>query len=97
MTSLRSVILSIASLLVLAAPLTAQPIPPAVQAAETSVDPEKIRAHVQFLADDLLEGRGPGLRGSELAAKYIATQFASTASNPAATTAPTSSRSTWSA
>jgi Zn-dependent M28 family amino/carboxypeptidase len=31
---------------------------------------------VRFLADDLLEGRGPGLRGSELAAKYIATQFA---------------------
>jgi Zn-dependent M28 family amino/carboxypeptidase len=36
----------------------------------------KIRAHVRFLADDLLEGRYPGLRGGELAAKYIATQFA---------------------
>ena len=47
-----------------------------VKAAEASIDPEKIRAHVRFLADDLLEGRGPGLRGSELAAKYIATQFA---------------------
>ena len=47
-----------------------------LQAAEASIDPEKIRAHVRFLADDLLEGRGPGLRGSELAAKYIATQFA---------------------
>jgi Zn-dependent M28 family amino/carboxypeptidase len=31
---------------------------------------------VKFLSDDLLEGRGPGLRGSELAAQYIATQFA---------------------
>ncbi|HXE07989.1 MAG TPA: M28 family peptidase, partial [Acidobacteriaceae bacterium] len=30
----------------------------------------------RFLADDLLEGRAPGLRGGELAAKYIATQFA---------------------
>src|SRR6185503_20335698 len=29
-----------------------------------------------FLADDLLEGRGPGVRGGDLAAKYIATQFA---------------------
>ena len=60
------------------APLLAQTaaIPPAVKAAETSIDPEKIRAHVRFLADDLLEGRGPGLRGGELAAKYIATQFA---------------------
>ena len=48
----------------------------ALRAAEASVDPEKIRAHVKFLSDDLLEGRGPGLRGSELAAKYIATQFA---------------------
>lgn len=47
-----------------------------LKAAEASIDPEKIRAHVRFLADDLLEGRGPGLRGSELAAKYIATQFA---------------------
>jgi Zn-dependent M28 family amino/carboxypeptidase len=50
--------------------------PPAVKAAEASIDPEKIRAHVRLLADDLLEGRGPGLRGGELAAKYIATQFA---------------------
>jgi Zn-dependent M28 family amino/carboxypeptidase len=76
----RSAALFSASLLTLvfssSTPTNAQAIPPAVQAAETSVDPEKIRAHVQFLSDDLLEGRGPGLRGSELAAKYIATQFA---------------------
>jgi Zn-dependent M28 family amino/carboxypeptidase len=51
-------------------------IPAAVKAAEASIDAEKIRAHVKFLADDLLEGRGPGVRGGELAAKYIATQFA---------------------
>ncbi len=56
--------------------LQAQAIPPAVKAAEASVDPEHIRAQVKFLSDDLLEGRGPGLRGSEIAAKYIATQFA---------------------
>lgn len=54
----------------------AGPIPAAVKAAEASIDAEKIRAHVKFLADDLLEGRGPGLRGGDLAAKYIATQFA---------------------
>jgi Zn-dependent M28 family amino/carboxypeptidase len=53
-----------------------QTISPEVKAAEASIDPEKIRAHVKFLSDDLFEGRGPGLRGSELAAKYIATQFA---------------------
>ncbi len=50
--------------------------PPAVKAAEASIDAEKIRAHVKFLADDLLEGRAPGLRGGDLASKYIATQFA---------------------
>jgi Zn-dependent M28 family amino/carboxypeptidase len=65
-----------ATLIVISANLLAQTIPPAVKAAEASIDPEKIRAHVKFLSDDLLEGRGPGLRGSEIAAKYIATQFA---------------------
>lgn len=34
-----------------------------------------LRAHVKFLADDLLEGRGPGTRGGELAAKYVASQM----------------------
>jgi Zn-dependent M28 family amino/carboxypeptidase len=52
-------------------------------AAEASIDPEKIRAHVKFLADDLLEGRGPGLRGAEIAAQYIATQFALDGLKPA--------------
>jgi hypothetical protein len=33
------------------------------------------RAHLKFLADDALEGRRPGTRGGELAAKYIAAQF----------------------
>jgi Zn-dependent M28 family amino/carboxypeptidase len=34
-----------------------------------------IAAHVRFLADDLLEGRAPASRGSELALRYIATEF----------------------
>src|ERR1700737_5620957 len=38
-------------------------------------DAEKIRAHVKFLASDLLEGRGTGKRGGDIAAEYIATQF----------------------
>ena len=54
----------------------------AIQAAET-IDPEKIRAHVKFLASDLLEGRGPGKRGAELAAEYLATQFALDGLKPA--------------
>jgi hypothetical protein len=49
--------------------------PPDVQAAVASIDPERIRAHVKFLADDLLEGRGTGTRGGDIAARYIASQF----------------------
>lgn len=37
----------------------------------------ELKAHVKFLSDDLLEGRGPGTRGGELATKYIATQLES--------------------
>jgi Zn-dependent M28 family amino/carboxypeptidase len=36
---------------------------------------EKIRAHVKFLSSDLLEGRGTGQRGGDIAAEYIGTQF----------------------
>ena len=41
-----------------------------------AIDPEKIRAHVKFLSSDLLEGRGTGQRGGDIAAEYIATEFA---------------------
>jgi Zn-dependent M28 family amino/carboxypeptidase len=58
-------------------------LPPAASAAAQSIDPEKIRAHVRFLSLDLLEGRGPGTRGAELAAEYIATQFALAGVQPA--------------
>jgi hypothetical protein len=37
---------------------------------------EAFKAHVAFLADDLLEGRGIGTPGHEIAARYIAAQFA---------------------
>ncbi len=33
------------------------------------------KSHLQFLADDLLEGRGPATRGDALTQKYITTQF----------------------
>ncbi len=58
-------------------------LPPAARAAAASIDPEKIRAHVRFLSLDLLEGRGPGTRGGDLAAEYIATQFALAGLKPA--------------
>ncbi|MEN3327545.1 MAG: hypothetical protein V7638_2352 [Acidobacteriota bacterium] len=34
-----------------------------------------LKAHIKFLSDDLLEGRGTGARGGDLAAKYIAAQL----------------------
>src|SRR3982074_3675820 len=44
-------------------------------AQQPDISPERIRAHVKFLSSDLLEGRGPGGRGGQLATEYIATQF----------------------
>ncbi|MGD1092370.1 MAG: M28 family peptidase [Bryobacteraceae bacterium] len=44
---------------------------------------ERIRAHVKFLASDLLEGRGVGARGGDLATEYIATEFALAGAKPA--------------
>src|SRR5881227_3711861 len=48
------------------------------------IDPERIRAHVRFLSLDLLEGRGTGQRGGDIAAEYIATQFALAGLEPGA-------------
>jgi Zn-dependent M28 family amino/carboxypeptidase len=50
---------------------------------QDKVDAEKIRAHVKFLSSDLLEGRGMGQHGSDIAAEYIATQFALDGLKPA--------------
>ncbi|HEY0760566.1 MAG TPA: M28 family peptidase [Acidisarcina sp.] len=58
-------------------------VPEEARAAAAGIDPEKIRAHVRFLSHDLLEGRGPGKRGGEIAAEYIATQFALAGLKPA--------------
>ncbi len=44
---------------------------------------ERIRAHVRFLASDLLEGRGVGTRGGQLATEYLAAQFALVGAKPA--------------
>ncbi|HWR15202.1 MAG TPA: M28 family metallopeptidase [Terriglobales bacterium] len=39
------------------------------------IRPEAIRAHMEFLSDDLLEGREAGTRGYDIAAHYIRAQF----------------------
>ncbi|MEC8474708.1 MAG: M28 family peptidase, partial [Planctomycetota bacterium] len=43
------------------------------------------RGHIRFLADDLLEGRGPGSRGDQITQLYLQTQFQSLGLLPAAT------------
>src|SRR6202790_5289403 len=50
-------------------------LPSAAIGALQKIDPEHIRANVRFLSHDLLEGRGTGQRGGDIAAEYIATQF----------------------
>lgn len=44
-----------------------------------------LRGHIRFLADDLLEGRGPGSRGDQITQLYLKTQFQSLGLLPAAT------------
>jgi Zn-dependent M28 family amino/carboxypeptidase len=47
-----------------------------IDRALAAVSASRIAARIHFLADDLLEGRGTGARGSEIAARYIAAEFA---------------------
>lgn len=53
--------------------------PPASQ----NADPMRIKSHLRFLADDLLEGRDTGSRGHEIASLYIAAEFEKYALKPA--------------
>lgn len=63
-----------------AASLAAAPSPvPTEQAASAA----RVRGHIEFLADDLLEGRGTGTRGHEIAASYVASQFRALGLEPA--------------
>lgn len=52
------------------------PIPP--------IEEQALRGHIRFLADDLLEGRGPGTRGDQLTQLYLQTQFQTLGLQPAA-------------
>jgi Zn-dependent M28 family amino/carboxypeptidase len=51
-------------------------LPSNVTASMQGIDAHRIAEHVRFLANDLLEGRGTGTRGGDIAANYIASQFA---------------------
>jgi len=58
-------------------------LPSTAFAAMETINPEHIRWHVRFLSHDLLEGRGTGQRGGDIAAEYMATQFAEYGLKPA--------------
>ncbi len=45
------------------------------EAGVESIRETQLRAHLEFLADDLLEGRDTGSRGARVAGNYIAAQF----------------------
>jgi Zn-dependent M28 family amino/carboxypeptidase len=47
-----------------------------------AVSEAALRAHLSFLADDLLEGRGTGQRGGALAVRYLETQAAAIGLKP---------------
>ena len=64
-------------------PAVSARLPGTAIAAMQRINPERIRAHVRYLSHDLLEGRGTGARGGDIAAEYIATQFALDGLKPA--------------
>jgi len=69
-----------AALVALAVPLSAQTAPPS--AAEQDIA-RRVRADVEFLASDNLEGRDTGSRGYAIAADYVASQFRAIGLEPA--------------
>jgi hypothetical protein len=49
----------------------------------TKITPAFVKAHISFLGDDLLEGRGTGTKGYDLAAKHVAATFEAMGLEPA--------------
>lgn len=80
MRHVRTSFLIAACGLALSRPAPAQP---AVEQALAAIRPEAIRAHMRFLADDLLEGRRTATRGYDIAARYVAARFEELGLEPA--------------
>jgi Zn-dependent M28 family amino/carboxypeptidase len=68
---------------IVAEPVAFRPNADAKNAAAT-INPTELPAHIRFLSTDLLEGRGPGSKGDQLAQNYIASQFEMLGLKPAA-------------
>jgi Zn-dependent M28 family amino/carboxypeptidase len=87
-TALLSALLSCALLAALVSAAHGAPPPTRRDAAQRdtarpTVLEAPLRAHLAFLADDLLEGRGTGQRGGELTVRYLETQAAAIGLKPA--------------
>ena len=61
--------------LVLAAAAALAPARAATSPALQKITAAELSGHLRFLADDLLEGRKPGQRGSDLAIRYLASEL----------------------
>lgn len=89
MSFTRRAALASAALLMVAQPvLAAAPAKPAASSAKKAASdfvpsPEAIKAHMTFLADDAMEGREAGTRGYDIAANYVAAQYALLGVKPA--------------
>ena len=57
--------------------------PASEQAAMNAIRPDAIRAHMRFLSDSLLQGRGTGTTSYQIAARYVATQLEASGLHPA--------------
>ncbi|WP_297515039.1 M20/M25/M40 family metallo-hydrolase [uncultured Caulobacter sp.] len=95
----RRAALASAALLMIAQPvLAAAPVQPAAKPAaaakaapkaakkaisDFTPSPDAIKAHMTFLADDAMEGREAGTRGYDIAANYVAAQYALLGLKPA--------------
>ena len=75
------VIAALGTLSIAAAQEKSLPFPPA--ALLNRITPGGIRANMEYLADDLLEGRGTGTRGYQLAALYVRSRFEDLGLKPA--------------
>ena len=80
-------VLTVVSWLVWGAAAMAGPVEDhaAVQQAMQSIQGRGIRAHMRFLSDSLLEGRAPGTRGYDIAARYVQSQMEAAGLEPSGT------------
>src|ERR1044072_5586049 len=67
---LRLIAIGVGLMLMAGAVISQIPMPKVSPINET-----RLKAHIRFLSDDLLEGRGTGARGGETPAKYIASKL----------------------